>query len=58
MVKTELKRAFCSKPFWVTCGITLVMLAPNNLQTGIHARQGSRTATKAEIPTANAFALR
>ena len=27
MVKTELKRAFCSKPFWGTCGITLVMLA-------------------------------
>lgn len=27
MVKTELKRAFCSKPFWVTCGITLMMLA-------------------------------
>lgn len=27
MVKTELKRAFCSKAFWVTCGITLGMLA-------------------------------
>lgn len=27
MVKTELKRAFCSKPFWLTCGITLAMLA-------------------------------
>lgn len=27
MVKTELKRAFCSKPFWVTCAITLGMLA-------------------------------
>ncbi|MCM1026712.1 MAG: hypothetical protein NC432_09765 [Roseburia sp.] len=27
MVKTELKRAFGSKPFWVTCGITLAMLA-------------------------------
>lgn len=27
MVKQELKRAFCSKPFWVTCAITLAMLA-------------------------------
>lgn len=27
MVKQELKRAFCSKPFRVTCGITLAMLA-------------------------------
>lgn len=27
MIKTELKRAFCSKSFWVTCGITLIMLA-------------------------------
>ena len=27
MLITELKRAFCSKPFWVTCGITLAMLA-------------------------------
>ena len=27
MVRTELKRAFCSKSFWVTCGITLAMLA-------------------------------
>lgn len=27
MVRTELKRAFCSRPFWVTCAITLAMLA-------------------------------
>ena len=27
MLRTELKRAFCSKPFWVTCVITLAMLA-------------------------------
>ena len=27
MLRTELKRAFCSKPFWVTCIITLAMLA-------------------------------
>lgn len=27
MLRTELKRAFCSKPFWVTCAITLAMLA-------------------------------
>lgn len=27
MVRTELKRAFCSKSFWVTCAITLAMLA-------------------------------
>lgn len=27
MIKTELKRAFCSIPFWVTSAITLVLLA-------------------------------
>lgn len=27
MVRTELKRAFYSRPFWVTCAITLAMLA-------------------------------
>ena len=27
MIRTELKRAFCSKPFWMTCVITLAMLA-------------------------------
>lgn len=27
MIKTEIKRAFCSKTFWVTCVITLLMLA-------------------------------
>lgn len=27
MVRTELKRAFCSPNFWVACGITLVLLA-------------------------------
>ena len=27
MIRTELKRAFCSKAFWMSCGITLVMLA-------------------------------
>ncbi len=27
MLRTEMKRAFCSKPFWVTCAITLGMLA-------------------------------
>lgn len=27
IVKTELKRAYCSKSFWLTCGITLAMLA-------------------------------
>ncbi len=26
-MKQELKRAFCSRPFWVTCGITLAMPA-------------------------------
>lgn len=27
MVRTEMKRAFCSKTFWLTCGLTLFMLA-------------------------------
>lgn len=27
MIKAEMKRAFCSKPFWVACVITLAMLA-------------------------------
>lgn len=27
MIRQELKRAFCSRTFWVTCGITLAMLA-------------------------------
>lgn len=27
MVRTELKRAFCSRSFWMTCAITLAMLA-------------------------------
>lgn len=27
MIRTEMKRAFCSKAFWATCGIVLAMLA-------------------------------
>ena len=45
MVRTELKRAFCSTPFWVTCAITLLMLAfgssdylPSSYATIQHSR--------------------